>query len=299
MGTLDDWALKMREAQIRLIPKSAHVSLQEVPGEGLRICCDFYVTGIEKGDAVHGGYRRGHVVNVDHHAPTARMARRISSTNLAIDHVEVHGVRDDALILINHSDCDSTLSSAIVGGLLPPDPMFGVAAIKADHTGEEDPIADLLQSLDPWRDPARSLYNLDLLLSGRDIESEAAERLARRHASRKRAGEYVADGRFLCCGGLWWAEFDERVDGEFFPDQIPAAEVIMMACPFEDGRYEIKLRLGPAAPEGLWLSRLGINDWDPAFGGRWNAGSNNRGGGTDMAPRDYASHLISRLDALS
>ena len=61
--------------------------------------------------------------------------------------------------------------------------------------------------------------------------------------------------------------------------------------------WNVKLRLGQAAPAGLSLHDLKLSAWDKNFGGRWNAGSNKRGGGTDIAPVDYAAqvaHCIAR-----
>jgi hypothetical protein len=294
MGSASDWRERIERARIRLLPKTAHVQPNEIPGEGLRICCDFYIQGIEKHDAVAGGYRRADVLNIDHHAPTARMARLISSTNLAIEHVAVHGARDDAELFVNHTDCDSVLSVAIVAGLLLPDQTFGEAAIASDHTGERNEIADLLQPLDPWRDLARSLHNLERLLEGRELEPEVRDRVDRRLERRRQSRGIVESGRFHWMDGLAWAEFDERVDGEFFPSLLPEAQLIMMACPF-DGRMDVKLRRGLNAPPDMWLSSLGIGEWDPAFGGRWNAGSNNRGGGTELDPLHYAQRLAERL----
>jgi hypothetical protein len=51
----------------------------ELLTEGDICACDFYVEGIESATAVVGGYQRGRILNVDHHAPTREMARRISN----------------------------------------------------------------------------------------------------------------------------------------------------------------------------------------------------------------------------
>jgi hypothetical protein len=57
----------------------------------------------------------------------------------------------------------------------------------------------------------------------------------------------------------------------------------------------VKLRLGGRRVPGLTLHTLRVDDWDPRFGGRWNAGSNGRGGGTSLRPRDYAERLRERV----
>jgi hypothetical protein len=51
----------------------------------------------------------------------------------------------------------------------------------------------------------------------------------------------------------------------------------------------------PITPPGFTLHSLGIQLWNPGFGGRWNAGSNKRGGGTTIEPRDYANRLLAKL----
>ena len=75
------------------------------------------------------------------------------------------------------------------------------------------------------------------------------------------------------------------------------AAVIMVARPnaTTPASWTIKLRLGQSAPPVLTLHSLRITDWDPSFGGRWNAGSNKRGGGTQIDPESYVAHLRARL----
>ena len=68
-----------------------------------------------------------------------------------------------------------------------------------------------------------------------------------------------------------------------------------MAAPHQPKPWVMKLRLGPAAPPGMTLQRLGIQEFDGAYGGRWNAGSNKRGDGTDMSPEAYARVVTERL----
>lgn len=266
--------------------------------EGTIYACDFYVEGAERGDEVTGGYRLGRLVNIDHHAPTPLMARRVSSANLALDHVRAHGVAGPSeTVVINHTDCDSVLSSAIMAGDLPPEPRFGQAAIAADHTGQEDSIADLLQGLDPYRDRDLSLRNLGLLLAGHELEVVAQQGLNDRRRKRDRAARLV--GRFQLVGSLAWAVLDEVIDGELFPPLLPQAVVILVASPRdEQGQWNMKLRLGLAAPEGLTLHALKLAEIDPHYGGRWNAGSNRRGGGTAMSPERYAELLAARLEPL-
>ena len=127
---------------ITLLPSSIAIDREALERshhacDGQIIVCDAYVTGIERGDLVAGGYALGKVLNVDHHAPTRQMQRLVSSANLAIERVVSGGVATPGdVVLINHTDCDSILSSGIVSGRLDPEARFGAAAIAADHTGE-------------------------------------------------------------------------------------------------------------------------------------------------------------------
>ena len=267
--------------------------------DGPIIACDFHVESIHLlGEDVEGGYRLGRLLNVDHHAPAPRMRRRITSTGLAIEHVRRHGPAGrDAAVILNHTDCDSVLGGAVLLGLLRPDEGYARAAAAADHTGEAHPTADLLQSLEHERDFTMSLRNLLLIEAGAPMEAAASARLGERLRRRERAARLVERGAFRQVGGLAMAVLDEESEGELFPGLLHQAAVVMLAIPgAEPGRWKVKLRLGPAAPDGLSLPMLRLEEFDPRYGGRWNAGSNRRGGGTTVEPDTYAAAVAERLD---
>jgi len=69
-----------------------------------------------------------------------------------------------------------------------------------------------------------------------------------------------------------------------------------MAEPYlgKPGYRTIKLRLGNAAPAGLSLKELHLENYDKQYGGRWDAGANKRGGGTKIGLNEYA-HAISLM----
>jgi hypothetical protein len=79
--------------------------------------------------------------------------------------------------------------------------------------------------------------------------------------------------------GFAWGRNDSDVDAALFPGILPQATLILLVRPFPSapGRWECKLRLGSAAPEGLTLFDLKDRDPEFNFGGRWNAGSNKYG----------------------
>jgi len=289
---------------IILLPATSTVVMPVVlaVSDGPLVACDFYIDDIERGEEVPGGYQLGRVLNVDHHAPTPRMTRQISSANLALERLAAVGAPPaDARVVVNHTDCDSVLSAGLMAGRLEPAPELGAAAIAADHTGAEHPLADLLQALDPRRDVELSLRNAALLLAGRPVEREAAEALAERARRRERARQSVTRGEIARVGPVAFGSFDGEVDGEFFPALLPDAVVILLAYPRPDapGRWIMKIRLGAAAPPGLTLHALGVARLDPIFGGRWNAGSNRRSGGTHLSPAWYVRQLKLRMSRLT
>jgi hypothetical protein len=260
--------------------------------------CDVYVAGAERWTRVPGGWARDRFVNVDHHAPAPEMARRISSANLAIERVTDVGP-STGVVVINHTDCDSILSAGIMSGRLEPRPEYGEAALAADHTGEPHAIADLLQSVDDERDVTLSFESLACLDTGRPLPHRATRRYDERRRARDAAERAVRDGRVQVEDGLATAVFDSALNGEFFPALLPEALVIVLCSPWpgDTGRWEVKVRLGQAAPPGITLDALPWHEFDPVQLGRWNARSNERGGGTRLPPRDYLTAVRQRWPA--
>ena len=286
---------------IDLYPEKSGITIWELRArfpERPLIACDFHVQEIHLGEEVTGGYARDGITNIDHHAPTERMARQISSAHLAMAHVREHGPASaESVVVINHTDCDSVLSSALVRGLLPPDPRFGDAALAADHTGAENEIADLLQTISDLRDLTFSLRNLQCLLEGRPLDAQATCLLQRRQSDRAWLREMVRTGAFQRVGGVAYAVLTEKVDGGLLPSLLPDAAPLMIAAPSrrDPSRWETRVRLGLGTPEGLNLLKLGIEEFDPVLGGRWNAGANARGGWVTIPPEQYAALLNGRL----
>ena len=247
---------------------------------GTLYACDFAVDGVEDFAPRPWGYERGRIINIDHHADTPAMRRRVSSTNLALLRVAAHGIAGaDETVVINHTDCDSVLSAALLCGDLEPSNELGVAAIAADHTGDENAIADLLQALDKRRDYAYSLDNLRRLLAGQPLDADAQTELAKRAAQRHSAAELVAAGGFNQREGVAYAVTAQPIFGELLPPLLPDARLILLFSPRADdaGKWNCKARIGNAAPADTPFSRL-LKAVDAGYGGRWNAGSNTRAG---------------------
>ena len=284
--------------RITLLPELRSLSMNQFTEGQPAVACDCYVEEIERSaEKVAWGWRFGAHENIDHHAPVPHMARPISSTNLALVRVEACGpVHPNTAVLITHTDADSILSAGIVSGLLQPRAVYGHAAIAADHTGAPDPIADLLQALDPLRSVADSFNALAVLEDGGRLPEWAATRLTARLRLRETMAAAVP--RFRVQDGVAWLACEHEVAGEFLPHLLPEAQVIVVGYPMPDRhrRWTIKVRLGQAAPEGLTLDTLKLKEIDPAYGGRWNAGATKRGGGSELGPAAWAARVAGRVN---
>ena len=172
-----NFAKRLREKPVSLIEEKPKVSIADLrkrfPVQPIAVC-DVGVEDLYGGKLSDWGYEREGILNIDHHSPAPEMARFISSANLAIDYVSQRGVLGpEWAVVINHTDCDSILSSGIMRGIIPPEARFGEAAISADHTGAKNDIADMLQGLEEKRDIEYSLRNLELLLGGLPLDKDA------------------------------------------------------------------------------------------------------------------------------
>lgn len=206
--------------------------------------------------------------------------------------MHAHGtVAPDVPVRITHTDCDSILSAGIVSGVLSADLVFGEAAIAADHTGAAHPIADLLQAIENTRSLEVSFGALEAYLAGHTLPDSAERALADRMARREAAVAAVQAGQFGFEDGIAYADFDTAMEGEFFPTLLAGARVIVTSGPHPDrrDRRQIRVRLGRGAPVGDTLHALGIAKFDTAYGGRWNAGSNRRGGGTTLSASPWVA----------
>lgn len=297
-----------------ILPLRNRIALHKVeascPGDRPILVCDFHVEHAEQGTREPGGIRLGdRVFAVDHHAQLEPFfSRGVTSTSLAHEYVARVGVERTraSWVVINHTDCDSILSSAVLLGHLEPDQALVDASIAADHTGDANVVADLLQGLDEARRGRRteaqyfeSLRNVQRLLAGEALEPAARQALELRQLRRELARQFVDSGRLQVQDGVAWGTLDQEIDGAFIPALVPGAAVVLLFVrhPRHPDRWAAKLRLGLGAPEGVTLHTLGVREFDSQFGGRWNAGSNKRGGGTMLAPDAYAGMIRERLGA--
>lgn len=254
--------------------------------------CDFSLRDIERADKHKWGYQVGRLFNIDHHADDPDFERPVSSGNLAAEFVRENGIMNQ--VVVNHSDCDSIISAGIVSGLLEPKPEYEAAVIAADHTGSDNDIADLLQAVQDERDIAFSFYCLQRFESGQSLPEKAQMLLDERREKRFFAQNLVE------CAAVFVRRFahiyaKESVESELVAPFVKGAWVVAVAFKqiHNSKLTELKIRLTPEAPPELTLFKLGLKDVDPAFGGRWNAGSNKRGGASLKNP-DVLFEQLSR-----
>lgn len=267
---------------ITLLPESGRPTLTQLPippDESGWVVCDFFPFDAPLGNPESWGYDLGPGHLVDHHAPDARWERHISSGNLAVEWIRNHPSPNR--IFVNHTDCDSVVSAGIVAGILPPSAEFEAAVIAADHTGEANEIADLLQSIHEQRDLEFSFDCLSRLLEGRALP-EAAQRALDQRV------EHRADARILSKRPLYVSEkvvtfeAEDQMEAELLAGLVPEGWVMLLSVPHPHvtGHRSTRVRLTPHAPAGLSLHSLPLIDIIPGYGGRWNAGSNKRSGGS-------------------
>lgn len=287
--------------KVSLLEERQFYSVQELesmfPNKKI-FACDFAIKEIndlaEVNDPsleeIAGGYCYGNVINIDHHAPNLEMARNITSTQLASEYIRQNEkIQDDSVVLINHLDTDSTLSSAIMSGFIKPEKMFSEAALSSDHYGNENELFDLLDSIQSLRDLGFSYECLYDFINKKALPDKAEEKLKERKELRKKVKELVQAGMFEKIDMVYFALSDQKIPLELFLPYYQQAAVLMLAIPIKNkpNFYEIKIRLGPNAPKGLILNQIKFSENDDfGFRGRWNAGSNKRIGGTNKSPRE-------------
>ncbi len=282
--------------RIKLIPKKSIITSEELKMEfsGKTIfACDFSVEGAEKGELKTYGLEYQGIINVDHHSPIPEMRRRVSSTIFALRYGKLQGsVEVTDQIVINHTDCDSILTSMILGGYLPLEDRFGHAAISADHSGEEHKMADLLQAIEEERDICFSAQELYRFLKGEPISDKANFYIEKRYAERDKVKKLVEDGKIQFFENIAYVVLEQKIDAALLLPFLPEAVAIVLAAPMKDSnKWNIKVRLGKNAPEGIYLNELSL----PNFGGRWNAGSTERSGGTPLNAQQYAKLLYNKI----
>lgn len=307
---------RFSRSPIKLIPASGAPTSKELeqrfPTAGRIFAVDFYLEGAERGEPLscESGYRLGdRIFNIDHHAPAPQWERHISSGVLAGKWVRARGAveaRGGDVVVINHTDCDSVLASLILCGVLPPHERFERAVVDADHRGAPNELADILQACSTTRDLPLLIEALSRYLGGKPPTARAVDHLEQHHQKRLAVREIARRGGHEMRNGVVFIECDRYLDSDLFLPHFPQARLLVIGFP-SDKYPSIRMtrfRLGAAVEEGVSLHRLSISDFDPLFGGRFNAGSNKRGieavlergqNPTIVSPREHFERVANLL----
>lgn len=273
------------------------------PGKKI-IATDFIITEALNHDSrlkpEYFGYRYKNIYNIDHHAPSKRMAKIITSTDLALKFIRRQKQLNpkDWRIVIHHFDTDSILSSAVLSGILPPLKIFSQAALDSDHLGAVNLIADLLDAIKDKRDLKYSLKNLELLLTNKPLPKEVKKELLKIKQDRLLATKAVKNGLFKNIGSVYYAPFKHKISSSYFVPLIPKAKAILISMPHPKNpkKLEIKMRLGLSGYGKIMLNRIKFNKReDFNWSGRWNAGSNRRRNGTDKSLEQCAEIISKKI----
>ena len=212
------------------------------------------------------------------------MRKHISSTTLANKYVTERGpLNDSYAVIINHTDTDSMLSSLIMSGKLKPHDEFDMAAVAADHTGAENIISDLLQALEDDRCLDKSV--------------DALQKIVKKRLSiRQKLRMLVDNGEFKMDGSIAYILLDRKIDAGLLPFFFPAADAVIVAWPMpkgSKGKWGIKTRL-VTANNDIVLNKMDL----PDTGGRWNAVSTTRHGGTDIDLEEYVKIVKRNIERI-
>lgn len=274
-------------------PHNTKEELEKIAGTDKICICDFYVEGAENWNYQNNILKEGNFINIDHHSPITQLRKHISSGNIAKKYVQKYNILDDDyFVIVNHLDCDSIISSFIMLGILEPTQELMRSVIAADHTGEENQISDLLQSVEHTRNIDFIANNLFKLMKGQKLENEAIQMMAIRRKNRERIDSMIKSNKYQKEGKISYFITDSNLDPTLLVSLLPQSKAIMVSSKSKKdvNKWIHRIRLG-MNEENKSLKEIDL----PDFGGRWNAGSTRRHGGTLIEPKEYARILNNKL----
>ncbi len=277
-------------------PRNTKEEIASIVGHEKVCACDFYIEGSEDWLMEDLALRDGSFFNIDHHSPRPELMHRVSSGNIAASYVKRNGILpSDYKVVLNHTDCDSIITAFIMLGIIEPEERFLRSVIAADHTGEEDSIADLLQSIEYSRNLDSISNSLFLMLEGKELPQDAKDMLGLREKNRERVRSMIEHNRFHKIGSIAVFITESNLDPAILVSLLPDSSAIMVSSQSkkDESRWIHRIRLGKDI-DGVSLKNCNL----PDFGGRWNAGSTRRHGGSTLGPLEYGKVLDQELDKL-
>ncbi len=250
---------------------------------------------------------------IDHHVSDPELSA-LSTGVLVLRYLHDHFTADkDTMVCITHKDCDSLLSSLMITGALPPLDIYGEAVMAADHTGQADAIADLLQAIEEGPKSgeilakerlAFSIRELGALLSGNKLSEDSQrfydDRVSAREVWKGRLKDFVQ-----LENGTFYYIFNEKVLSdpcpEFVSVLLPEAKLILVFHNDTSNHDFLQLRVlrGIAGEDKFRVDDPNLIFPEVAgFGGRSDAGSNRRGGVSIVNPVQVAEKIDANLGSL-
>jgi hypothetical protein len=286
-------------AKVHVIRQKSSYTIAEIkkrfPGEKLCLC-DFALLGAENKKVSEDLSITidEDLLLVDHHVPLETFTAHISSTTIACNYARAHGPLPNAYkVVINHTDTDSLLSMLVMLGLLKPEEKYNQAALAADHTGENNEIADLLQVFSTHKDFHISIQNLLTYLKTGTYSEKQLALVNKRNERYELAADYVNNGKVkMYRPGLAYVVIKERLlKPIFFKRYLPEVKVLMVCRKLQSKNWEIRIRLFDEGSK-VRLNKVHLKN----FGGRWNAGANRRSGGSNITPYRYVKSLWRQIE---
>ncbi len=167
-------------------------------------------------------------------------------------------------------------------------------------------LLQLLNDNDELKIDPKMILNLESRIKKRQKVKELVERLGQKEGFKE-----VREG-----SGVYYVDVNQEIDGELAPavfaDNGINANVIVISYPNKDfpGRLATKVRLGEwGMINKLDLQKIDLNYFvrgidkegnkldTPGYGGRWNAGSDKRNGGTYLNGCEYARNIDNLIRA--
>jgi hypothetical protein len=328
----------LKEKPVMLLAEKDEYTLEELEkirkekGLDKIYACDFLVKNIEAHEKDGGEYFEwDNILNLDHHSDaTSLMGKKMTSTTMGINYLRKNPrlVVQSGSVFTHHSDCDSISSTLIMNGTILPElhDIFAEASVAADYTGKPNPIADLMQALKhgPTGVAGKNasaefnkekyefvVRNLELFLSGKEIEIEAQRLLERHLAQREELKAMKERNEYKSVGPneeIVYIETDPnaKYDATMLVDIHSKAKIIFtylknITTDGEGGEkkegYIINARAGQNVPAGFDIRKI-MENVGEQFGGRWGGGSNKRktnGVGTTTTPDELAEKLYGQI----
>lgn len=257
------------------------------------------------------------VYNIDHHYDNQYIGVNLSTTHQAIifNQLKQMYAKESDVILINHPDTDSILACAAISNPTLSEKVihtFSKSALAADHTGEPDLLADIINGYYYLNDPIKSLKLVKNFLDSDSDLSKLGEEANQRYqtviARRQLAEKLVKNESFLHAGnGVYWIKLDTYIETTMFANVFRKlkldAKVIIVGVPSEKHKGKWKISMRAVNDFDLVISMkqiaadLGLSRY--GYGGRAKGGSTGRNlaSSEPISPQDFAV-LVSSHDVI-